>query len=333
MILPDGIIITGLNGCGKSTVCKLLAKKINYYSMDVEDYYFIESDIPYSKFHTHEQTKKLMLDDILKHNHFVLATVNCDWGEEILSMCKLAVLLKAPLDIRMERIRKREYEKFGTRVLNGGDLYESQHKFHNKVLSRGENHMTEQMRFVDCPVLELDATLPIYDIVNTIFKKCEQLNMIMKDNECQWCNLTPHDKKWLLYETEFWDIYLSDRQDYIGRCILVSKRHCGSLSELNHDEWLDLKDVIDDIENVMKKVLSADLCNWSCLMNDFYKNSNPNPHLHIHIRPRLGTPVNIGGKIISDDEFGHHYDNQKQVVLNDKEINILYKILKSEFSK
>ena len=38
--------------------------------------------------------------------------------------------------------------------------------------------MTEQMRFVDCPVLELDATLPIYDIVNTIFKKCEQLNMI-----------------------------------------------------------------------------------------------------------------------------------------------------------
>lgn len=168
--MPNGIIITGLNGCGKSTVCKLLAEKIDYYSMDVEDYYFIDSNIPYSKFHTHEQTKKLMLDDIEKHNNFVLATVNCDWGKEIASMCKLAVVLKAPLDIRMERIKKREYEKFGNRVLEGGNLYESQQKFHNKVLARGEEHIAKQMQFITCPVLELDATLPIYDIVNSIYK-------------------------------------------------------------------------------------------------------------------------------------------------------------------
>ncbi len=120
-LLSNGIIITGLNGCGKSTTCKLLAEKMNYFSMDVEDYYFINSDIPYSKFHTHEQTKKLMLDDIVKHRDFVLATVNCDWGEDIISMCKLAVVLNAPLDIRMERIRNREYEKFKDRVLQGGD--------------------------------------------------------------------------------------------------------------------------------------------------------------------------------------------------------------------
>lgn len=176
--MSNGIIITGLNGCGKSTVCKLLAEKMNYYSMDVEDYYFIDSDIPYSKFHTHEQTKKLMLDDIEKHNNFVLATVNCDWGEEIASMCKLAVVLKAPLDIRMERIKKREYEKFADRVLKGGDLYESQQKFHNKVLSRGEEHIAKQMQFITSPVLELDATLTINDIVKTIYKKCAQINII-----------------------------------------------------------------------------------------------------------------------------------------------------------
>ena len=106
--LPDGIIITGLNGCGKSTVRKLLAEKMNYYSMDVEDYYFIKSDTPYSKFHTLEQTKQLMLKDIQKHGDFVLATVNCDWGEEIASMCKLAIVLSAPLDLRMKRIKNRE---------------------------------------------------------------------------------------------------------------------------------------------------------------------------------------------------------------------------------
>ncbi len=177
-LLPDGIIITGLNSCGKSTVCKLLAKKLHYYSMDVEDYYFIDSDIPYSKFHTYEQTKDLMLNDIEKYNHFVLATVHCDWGKEISSMCKLAVVLKAPRDIRMERIKKREYEKFGDRVLQGGDLYESQQKFHNKVLERGEEQIVKQMGFITCPVLEIDATLPLYDIVNTIYEKYTQINSI-----------------------------------------------------------------------------------------------------------------------------------------------------------
>lgn len=169
--MPNGIVITGLNGCGKSTVCKLLAEKLEYYSMDVEDYYFIKSDIPYSKFRTHEQTAKLMFDDIIKHNNYVLATVNCDWGEEITSTYKFAVVLNAPLDIRMQRIKKREYEKFGDRVLKGGDLYESQQKFHNKVLARSEEHIAKQMKFIACPVLELDAALSINDIVDIIYKE------------------------------------------------------------------------------------------------------------------------------------------------------------------
>lgn len=176
--MPDGIIITGLNGCGKSTVCKLLAEKLNYYSMDVEDYYFIKSDIPYSEFHTHEQTENLLLDDIKKHNHFVLATVNCDWGEEISSMCKLAVVLKAPIDIRMERIKNREYEKFGDRVLKGGDLYESQQRFHNKVRNRLESHIAKQMEFIHCPVIEVDATLPVSDIVDIISQVIVEQNKV-----------------------------------------------------------------------------------------------------------------------------------------------------------
>ena len=174
--MPNGIIITGLNGCGKSTICKLLSEKLNYYSMDVEDYYFIKSDIPYSKFHTLEQTQRLMLDDIIKYKNYVLATVNCDWGNEINSTYKFAVVLKAPLDIRMKRIEEREYRKFGNRVLKGGDLYESQEKFHNKVLARTEEHISKQMQYIACPVLELDATLPLHDIVDIIYKKYLQIH-------------------------------------------------------------------------------------------------------------------------------------------------------------
>lgn len=175
--MPKGIVITGLNGCGKSTVCKKLAEKLNYYSMDVEDYYFIRSDVPYSKFHTHEETQNLMIDDITKYNNYVLATVNCDWGEIINSTYEFAVILKAPLKIRMERIYKREYEKFGNRVLEGGDLYESQLRFHNKVLTRTDDHIAKQIQFLNCPVLDVDATFAVDEVVDIIYKKYLRMNI------------------------------------------------------------------------------------------------------------------------------------------------------------
>ena len=53
-------------------------------------------------------------------------------------------------------------------------------------------------------------------------------------NNCSWCNLTDEDRKYLLYENQYWSVYLADEQDYVGRCIVVSRRHCASLAEFGH---------------------------------------------------------------------------------------------------
>ncbi len=44
-----GIIIFGLNGSGKSTLGNELALQLRYKHMDIEDYFFFESNIPYTK--------------------------------------------------------------------------------------------------------------------------------------------------------------------------------------------------------------------------------------------------------------------------------------------
>ena len=135
-------------------------------------------------------------------------------------------------------------------------------------------------------------------------------------DHCDWCNLSEEDKQFQLYESRFWTVFLADEQDYIGRCILVLKRHCRSLPELTEEEWNELRDLIGKTEACLKAVLGAALCNWSCLMNHFYQDPAPDPHLHIHVRPRYDQPVTLNGNIYSDSEFGHHYAAHKSWVIS-----------------
>ena len=39
---------------------------------------------------------------------------------------------------------------------------------------------------------------------------------------CEWCAYK--ESEWLLYQSLHWSVYLADRQDYVGRCILVLNR-------------------------------------------------------------------------------------------------------------
>ncbi len=148
-------------------------------------------------------------------------------------------------------------------------------------------------------------------------------------NGCEWCDYK--DDKWLLYKTFHWSVYLADVQDYVGRCILVLNRHCTSLSNLEASEWVELKTVIDKLEQIYKETLGAELCNWSCLMNNFYKETTPNPHLHLHVRPRYKNAIFINGSAYKDAEFAHHYALRKENVLLDDDKMFLYTQMKQCF--
>ena len=148
------------------------------------------------------------------------------------------------------------------------------------------------------------------------------------NEKCNCCNITESEKKYILIDSKYWEMYLADKQDYIGRCILVLKRHCESLSRLNDEEWAELKQLIEQLETAISNSLGATMFNWSCLMNDFYKSSNPNPHLHIHVRPRYQLPITINGRTFTDEEFAHHYDNHKQNILAESEKETVYNLIK-----
>ncbi|HNX13296.1 MAG TPA: shikimate kinase [Oscillospiraceae bacterium] len=98
--IPNGIIVFGANGSGKSTIGRELARVLNYKFMDHEDYHFEKSEIPYTVERTREECLRLMLADIDEYGSFVLCTVTGDFCEEISSIYDFAVYLSAPHDIQ-----------------------------------------------------------------------------------------------------------------------------------------------------------------------------------------------------------------------------------------
>lgn len=94
------------------------------------------------------------------------------------------------------------------------------------------------------------------------------------------------------------------------------------MSDTTDEEILDFLKVVKKVETSIKKTFGAEMFNWSCLMNNFYKQENPDPHLHWHAKPRYREEVLFNGKGFRDGEFGHHYDDDKDNVIEPKEMRL-----------
>ncbi len=170
-----GIVICGLNGCGKSTLTRILAQELGYLRMDVEDYYFRDAVVPYVSSRTKEEVRDLMLADIRRCPRFVLASVRADWGKEINDTYGLAVVLSAPKETRMQRIEGREIDKFGNRVLPGGDMYVQQQRFRAMVAHRTEEMVEEDLPRLSCPILRLNAENSMEENIQAIKNTYEKV--------------------------------------------------------------------------------------------------------------------------------------------------------------
>lgn len=132
----------------------------------------------------------------------------------------------------------------------------------------------------------------------------------------------------ILFETDFWIVFLSRRQSYLGRCVIDLKRPCGSLSDLTSDEFLDFYSIVRKVESLFKESFDATMFNWTCLMNNAYKKDIPNPQVHWHLRPRYSHPVIIDGITFLDPNFAHHYDRTKRDIFPHKTLKLILEKLK-----
>jgi adenylate kinase family enzyme len=170
MSKPHFIIMLGANGSGKSTLGCELARALNFAHIDVEEYYFYQAEIPYTAMRPAEERNAMLLADMKRHGSFVMSGNISGWGEEFLTGFDLVIFLTAPTDIRLKRIENRENERWGDRVREGGDMYEQHLKFIEFAASRDITQLEQKASLYSCPILRVDSTKMLVEIVSEIIE-------------------------------------------------------------------------------------------------------------------------------------------------------------------
>lgn len=117
------IYITGASCAGVTTLGQNVATLLGVRQVDVDDYFWMPTDPPFTTKRTPSERVSLMKQKF-GDDDWVLTGSCMVWGEALITDVDLIVFVVTPTPTRLERLAAREKERFGDRIAPGGDMHE-----------------------------------------------------------------------------------------------------------------------------------------------------------------------------------------------------------------
>ena len=168
--------ITGASGAGTTTLGAHLALALDAPHHDTDSYYWMPTDPPYRDKRPVPERLSLMQQLFVPQERWVLSGSCMGWGDSLIAHFDLVVLLTIPTDLRMARLKQREHDHYGDRIAPRGDMAEAHAAFMDwagryddpDFTSRSRRRHLAWCKSLTCPVLHLDSTAPVADLVASI---------------------------------------------------------------------------------------------------------------------------------------------------------------------
>ncbi|SDR57633.1 Adenylate kinase [Rhizobiales bacterium GAS191] len=170
--------ILGASGSGTSTLGKTLATALGYAHEDTDAYYWMPSDPPFATPRPREARLALLQPRLSASKDWILSGSAVGWGKPLEPLFDLIVFLRLDPEIRMERLRRREFARYGNRIGPGGDMAAASREFldwagsydragvEQRSLAMHERWLATQR----CPVLRLDTAHPANELVEPVLE-------------------------------------------------------------------------------------------------------------------------------------------------------------------
>ncbi|MBY5332686.1 adenylate kinase [Rhizobium leguminosarum] len=166
------IHVMGASGSGTTSLGLVLAEKLDIAHLDTDDFFWLPTDPPFTTPRDADDRIRLLLDEVARHEGWVLSGSALKWGRPIEPFYDLIVFLRIDPELRMTRILAREIARYGKRIRPGGDMAVKSGEFlewaasydtagpERRSLAAHEQWLETQT----VPVLRLDSSLGIDDL-------------------------------------------------------------------------------------------------------------------------------------------------------------------------
>jgi adenylate kinase family enzyme len=170
------IHIVGASGSGTTTLAVALAERIGARHLDTDSYYWLPTSPPFEEKRPVADRLALIRAAFAASDSWVLSGSLLYWGVELASAFDLVVFLFVPPDIRMARTEARERERYGVKILPGGEMHESHLAFldwsrsYDTETKSGRNLVNHKawLGTLNCPVLEIAGAQPPAETLETV---------------------------------------------------------------------------------------------------------------------------------------------------------------------
>ena len=105
--------VFGASGAGTTTIAKIVSGQLGYKHFDSDDYFWLSTAKPFTAERERNECLKMMDEDLSQNDKWVLSGSIANWGNILVPHFDLVIFVYVPTEIRLERLKKREHERYG----------------------------------------------------------------------------------------------------------------------------------------------------------------------------------------------------------------------------
>ena len=165
------IHIFGASGSGTTTLAKALTKELCSTHLDTDDYFW---EIQYTNIRELGDRIGLLKRDLENDKNLILSGAVCGWGDELIEYFDIVIFLWLPSETRLERLKKREFERYGEEIFDGGSKHEQYKEFmewsglydHAGLEVRSKALHDDWLKTLTCPVLRIEGDYTVQERID-----------------------------------------------------------------------------------------------------------------------------------------------------------------------
>ncbi|MEL6717245.1 MAG: AAA family ATPase [Bacteroidota bacterium] len=177
------IHIFGASGSGTTTLGKEIEKCWSWKHLDADDYYWEKTIPPFQVKVPLNKRNERLLQDFKSYEKVVVSGSMVSWGKQWAVAFDLMVFLYIPSEIRMERLRKRERERYGdlldtdTKCKSDSKAFLEWAAQYDSGTFKGRSLSihNEWIASLECPVLRIEGDTTVEERVEAVSRAINEI--------------------------------------------------------------------------------------------------------------------------------------------------------------